>query len=848
MPLVRSALCLLVLFALGCKGEAERAAEHLARGAELAKEQKWDEAVIEYKNVTQLTPNDAAGHYGLAKALLGKRDPASARAAYWELVETVRLDPNNVQARIEHGEFLLLGGTAELEEAVQTGDAIVKLDPKRWEGFALKGRALSALGRHEEAGEALRQAAEVAPDAAPPLLLYANHLKAVGKLADAEAAYRRVASLAPGFMTSAALGGFLAGVGGRDADAEAVYREALANAKPEERTIATTVVANFLASRERFDEAEATLEQAIAAQPDNVELIYALAGFYGSRGQKAEADRMVEQATAAQPDKPEPWLVLSAYRGRAGDVEGALEAAEKAIAVAPDNVTAKLRRAEVLVDIGQRKNDAAVIAQADAAVEEVLADDDGHPEANFVKAKIAFAQHDLDAALAALRKAIDRNPQLAQAHFLQASALFLKGDRTGARAAAARALEIQPNFPEALGLLARTHAALGDHALAVEAGKRALELGAGADVQIAVAQSLVQQGQLNDALAELEKIPAEQRGVEALFAIGRVRLFQGISLDRQSRDASGKVTDARAAERASAELAAARADLTQALALAPNNGEVLESLFAIDQREGRVADSLERVGKAAEAEPKNAALARLHGDVALAMRQFPLAEQSYQRAIELDPNQLDSYGRLAGLLAAQRRSDEVIRTYETALEKNPKAGEVHLLLGMLKEADEKTIPDAMQHYERAIELNPELAAAKNNLAYWIAERGGDLDRALDLAQEAKAELSKNPRTNPAAADTLGWVFFKKDLPETAVNYLREAVGGFDPSVDSDRRTLPLVRHHLALALAASGESAEAASEWKQALAEYAALPKPANSPDPAWVSEARAGLAKVAVN
>ena len=33
-----------------------------------------------------------------------------------------------------------------------SGDAVIAADPKRWEGYALKGRALAALGRHDEAG------------------------------------------------------------------------------------------------------------------------------------------------------------------------------------------------------------------------------------------------------------------------------------------------------------------------------------------------------------------------------------------------------------------------------------------------------------------------------------------------------------------------------------------------------------------------------------------------------------------------------------------------------------------------------------------------------------------------
>ena len=51
MSIGRALVCLLALAALACQSDAERAAEHLARGDELAKTKKFDEAVLEYKNV-----------------------------------------------------------------------------------------------------------------------------------------------------------------------------------------------------------------------------------------------------------------------------------------------------------------------------------------------------------------------------------------------------------------------------------------------------------------------------------------------------------------------------------------------------------------------------------------------------------------------------------------------------------------------------------------------------------------------------------------------------------------------------------------------------------------------------
>jgi len=844
MRFVRALACLVALAGFACQNDAERAAEHAKKGSELLAAEKWDEAVIEYKNATKLAPNDAAAHYGLAKAYLGRKEP---RNAYWELEETVRLDPKDVQARIDHGEFLLFGRGEELENAVKSGDAIIAADPKRWEGYALKGRALTALGRHEEAGEAFEAGVKVAPDQPPVVLLWANHLKQAGKLEAAEAEYKKLAELAPGFGTAAALGGFYASAPNRDrdADAEAAYRKALEVAKPEELVFATTVMANFLASRERGAEAEDVLKHAIATQPDSVDLIYALAAFYAQQGRKAEADKMIEQATTAQPEKAEPWLVLSAHRGKAGDLDGALEAADRAVKLAPDNELAKLRRAEVLVDIGARQGDSAVLAQAEAAINAILTQNEEHAEANFVRGKLELARHDFPAALSALRRTIERRPDMAQAYFLSGSAKFLSGDRAGARGDAQEALARQPNFVEAIELLARSHAALGDHALAVEAGKRALEQGAGPGMHIVIAQSLVQMGQRKEALGELAQIQEGARGIDAEFAVGRVHLIEALQLASDARNERGEVVKPELDARANTELATARTHLARAAELAPGNAEVLASLVTVDMRQGQAEQSLTRVRAASKAAPKDAALARLQGDVELAVGQLDAAQRSYERAIAIDPNQLESYGKLAGLFNRQGRGSQVISTYEAALEKNPKSGELHLVLGILKEAQGgRGIDDAIIHYKKAIELNPELAAAKNNLAFWLAERGQDLDYALDLAQEAKAVLAKNPRTNPSSADTLGWVFYKKNLPEAAVNYLREAVGGFDPSIPQDRMTRPLVRHHLALALAALGDKNEAASEWKLALAEYGELPKAQGASEPEWVKEARAGLAK----
>jgi cytochrome c-type biogenesis protein CcmH/NrfG len=107
------------------------------------------------------------------------------------------------------------------------------------------------------------------------------------------------------------------------------------------------------------------------------------------------------------PDDPKPALVLSAYRGRIGDLDGALAAAEDALRAAPDDLTARLRKAELLVALGFLHQDKARIEAGKKIVAQVLAAEAGQPEALFVEAKIDLAERRPGDAAKALRRVVE---------------------------------------------------------------------------------------------------------------------------------------------------------------------------------------------------------------------------------------------------------------------------------------------------------------------------------------------------------------------------------------------------------------------------------------------------------
>ncbi len=800
---------ILLLLLAGCADEATRLAGHLERGNAYLQDQKYAEAIIEFKNVIQIDPNHPAAHYGLAKSYLGQKD---LQRAYWELQESARLDPANLDARLQYAEFLLLGKEEDLEEARKLASEVLEREPQRMEAHLLRARALQSLGRPEEARGDFRTAVEVAPESGVALLMLANFERRQGDRAAAEPLYRKLTEVEPGFAAQSALGGFLAADRGRDEETEATYRSALELAKPEQRNIAVQTLGSFYYSRARYDDAERTLREGIEASGGDLDLTYALARFHHARGQTERADQVIEEATRTHPDDVKPQLVLSAYRGQKGDVEGALAAAEAALQVDPEHRGARLRKAELLVDLGYRSQDKARIAEGRGLVDAILAKEAADPEALFVRAKIEMAEDRHADAVGTLRRALDARPEWAQGHFLLGSAMFAAGDRAGARPELTRALEIDASLVEARRVLAQVHAGLGDHELAVEEGRRALaERPGDAKLRIVVAQSLVRQGKFDEGLAMLQAIPEAEREAEAHYAIGRIHQIQG-------------------------DQASARTELERSAELAPGNSEVLGALLRLDAEEGRLADSLARIDAGLAAAPDDARLLRTRGIALLAAGRGPEAEESLRKAIESDPNDLASYGELAQILARSGRGEEAVRTYEQALAAQPESAALNLIVGILYEGSAR-LESAIERYEKAVRLDPALGVAKNNLAYLLAERGQELDRALDLAQEAKSLLPENPN----AADTLGWVLYKKNIPSAAIGYLKEAEGGL-PREDP---ALGIVRQHLALAYEANGEAAKAREIVDRALGDLSNIGQ-AESPSAEELRRLRDRLAPAA--
>lgn len=248
---------------------------------------------------------------------------------------------------------------------------------------------------------------------------------------------------------------------------------------------------------------------------------------------------------------------------------------------------------------------------------------------------------------------------------------------------------------------------------------------------------------------------------------------------------------------------AAEKQFEQSLALDPTGLDAFSGLVAAYRSQGQSDKAIARIRQQI-AQGETASLDDVLGRSYQELGQFQQAEASFRRALQLDPQNFDTYTFLGNLYVEERTLEKAVSEFQEAVRIEPKSVGAWTVLGMLH----KTMSQfklAEKDYETALALDRDAAVAANNLAWLYCEQAGDMDKALELARHAK-ELLPNVST---VSDTLAWIYFKRQLFESAIPLLQEAV--------REQPKDPQFRFHLAASLPGAGKEAQARQELDEAL-------------------------------
>ena len=180
------------------------------------------------------------------------------------------------------------------------------------------------------------------------------------------------------------------------------------------------------------------------------------------------------------------------------------------------------------------------------------------------------------------------------------------------------------------------------------------------------------------------------------------------------------------------------------------------------------------------------------------------------RAIELNPNDIELYGYIAPAYYNIKQYDKAIEVYKKALAAVDSTDTEHrsMFLGGMGDA-KFSMGDTIGTfalYDQAIEIDPNNVSILNNYAYFLTLCNRDLDK----AERMSAKTVQAEPQNATFLDTYAWVFYKRKEYTMAQLYIEMAI-------KNERRPSSDIYDHYGDILLAVGNKQEALKQWKKAL-------------------------------
>jgi tetratricopeptide (TPR) repeat protein len=518
---------------------------------------------------------------------------------------------------------------------------------------------------------------------------------------------------------------------------------------------ARRVLAEFYAYFGRAADAESELRAAIAIDPKDGPALSDLARLRVVQGNSQEADQLFRRLSAIDGYRAS----YGAFLYQAGRRDEAVREFEKLARERRDD-----RQIRTYLLSAYR------LAGRSADVDRYLADaikrNNKDTDALLKRAELLLERGRLDIAEADLNAVIKLTPTSVEGHYLHALISKQRGQSQQYRQELAETLRLNPALLK---------------------------------VRIDVAQDLANAGDTKGALDVLDAALPSQRSATTLLAARNWIYWAKGDLAAMRKGLDAGLARERTLEfliqdglwhSRSGNSARAQASFREALNIDPANLAALQALTNTYNQKNLPA-AIEQVKQYASRAPGSPAVQTFLGQLLLAKGDRAEARKVFDAAKAADPKAAEPDYALIQLDYTEGRLDAARTRLQNIVSAQPAAPTPRLWLGVI-ELETGNHDAAIAHFRAVLASKPDHALAANNLAYALAEHNGSFDEALKYAQKA-VELSPD---DPAYADTLGWIFFRKALYSSAIRYLEQATK--DPSNT-------VAKYHLAMAYAKAGD-------------------------------------------
>jgi tetratricopeptide (TPR) repeat protein len=271
----------------------------------------------------------------------------------------------------------------------------------------------------------------------------------------------------------------------------------------------------------------------------------------------------------------------------------------------------------------------------------------------------------------------------------------------------------------------------------------------------------------------------------------------------------------------------------------PKHKTVRRQLGFVLAQERKLSEAIEVLKEQIKMDPFEDYAYNLLGRVYWQQQDYVHSEEAFRKQIEVTPLDQYSFASLGQMLVEARKYKEAIPELEKAISLNPDAEMLQVSLGRAYLNLGET-QKAIAAFEEAIKLDRS-PLTLNNVAYFLSEKGAQLDKAQQYAESAVTSVANNLRNVETANltlddlgnvsslaaywDTLGWVYFQKGDLDAAEKYIKAA---WSIQHDGDQG------YHMGMIAEKRGKKDEAIRLYAQSSASLRVTP------------EAREGLSRLA--
>ncbi len=752
----------LLAFLAGCSRDPKVVRKrYLDSGNRYFDKGKYKEARIMYMDALQKDMRYGPAYYklGLTALKIGPMQDAvsSLRKAVELLPES---DPDHWNAMVRLSDLYLMVARDQkqfMDEVENYCAKLLKRDPNSFDGHRLTGdlrfaEAISAYktARREEAQSLLKLAID-------------EYQKANGIKADETGVLMQMA------RAQTATGNL--------AEAEKLYRHVIQKNKNSQ--YAYSELYKLYIFQRKLAEGEQILKTAFENNPKQFGFLTTLALHYSLQGRRDDMVGVLQQIKAHARDFDQAYLVVGDFYLRMGDGDAAIREYKEGM---EKDSKRKVAYQKKIIEAYMRQGKRAEAADLNS---QILKADSNDNDAKGLAATFLLDKGDVVRAIGELQAVVTRSPDNPVARYNLGRAYAVHSEYELARQMFSKAIELRPDYVMARLALAQLEVMRGEYDVALKAAQAALQIDRGSvSARLISAAALMGMQKFDESQQLLEgMLKTNPNSPDVLFQLGLVNLAQ--NKHKEAEDYFRKTYQ-----------------------LNPNNPRGLMGLVETDMSQSKFDDALTMLRTESDKNPNNVELRLAFGNVAVRTGKYDEALQEFNRVLNaLDKN-------------SKRRGDIYLRIGETCRRKGDDGGAVAALQKARDLLPDNTMvmselgltldhagrwSEGKQIYEATLRLDPGNGIVMNNLAFLMAEHNGDLDDALTKATKAKQLL---PNT-PEVADTLGWIYLKKNLSDNAIEIFQQLV--------QRAPNQSTFHYHLGMALSQKGDKLKAIKQLTEAL-------------------------------